>query len=316
MFDIKNKKIFVAGHKGMVGSAIVNEFNSLNLEVLTVEKNELNLTDFSLVNDWFETNKPDIVIIAAAKVGGIYANSSYPVEFLLDNLKIQNNLIEISYRHKVKKLLFLGSSCIYPKNCSQPIKEDYLLTSPLEPTNEWYAIAKISGLKLCQAYRKQHGCDFISLMPTNLYGPNDNLHPLDSHVPAALLRRFHFAKINNLKNVEVWGSGKPKREFMHVFDLAKACIFLLKHYSNISHINVGTSKEISILDFANLIKKIVGYEGNIIFDKSKPDGAYLKRLDTSKINDMGWFANIELEKGLRMTYEWVLKSKVFEGKKF
>ena len=316
MFDIKNKKIFVAGHKGMVGSAIVNEFNSLNLEVLTAEKNELNLTDFSLVNDWFETKKPDIVIIAAAKVGGIYANSSYPVEFLLDNLKIQNNLIEISYRHKVKKLLFLGSSCIYPKNCSQPIKEDYLLTSPLEPTNEWYAIAKISGLKLCQAYRKQHGCDFISLMPTNLYGPNDNFHPLDSHVPAALLRRFHFAKINNLKNVEVWGSGKPKREFMHVFDLAKACIFLLKNYSAISHINVGTSKEISILDFANLIKKIVGYEGKIIFDKSKPDGAHLKRLDTSKINDMGWFANIELEKGLRMTYEWVLKSRVFEGKKF
>ena len=316
MFDIENKKIFVAGHKGMVGSAIVNEFNSLNLEVLTAEKNELNLTDFSLVNDWFETKKPDIVIIAAAKVGGIYANSSYPVEFLLDNLKIQNNLIEISYRHKVKKLLFLGSSCIYPKNCPQPIKEDYLLSSPLEPTNEWYAIAKISGLKLCQAYRKQYGCDFISIMPTNLYGPNDNFHPLDSHVPAALLRRFHFAKINNLKNVEVWGSGKPKREFMHVFDLAKACIFLLKHYSSISHINVGTSKEITILDFANLIKKIVGYKGNIIFDKSKPDGTYLKRLDTSKINEIGWFANIELEKGLKMTYEWALKSKVFEGEKF
>ena len=316
MFNLKNKKIFVAGHKGMVGSAIVNELNSLNLEVLTADKNDLDLSNHNLVYNWFEIKKPDIVVIAAAKVGGIYANSSYPVEFLLDNLKIQNNLIEISHRFNVKKLLFLGSSCIYPKNCSQPMKEDYLLTSTLEPTNEWYAIAKIAGLKLCQAYRKQYGCDFITLMPTNLYGPNDNFHPLHSHVPAALLRRFHFAKINNLKSVEVWGSGKPKREFMHVFDLAKACIFLLKNYSSISHINVGTSKEISILDFANLVKKIVGYEGEIIFDRSKPDGTFLKKLDTSKINDMGWFANIELEKGLRMTYEWALKSKVFKGQKY
>ena len=315
MFNLKNKKIFVAGHKGMVGSAIVNELNSLNVDVLTADKNELDLSNFNSVYNWFEIRKPDVVIIAAAKVGGIYANSSYPVEFLLDNLKIQNNLIEISHRFNVKKLLFLGSSCIYPKNSSQPIKEDYLLTSTLEPTNEWYAIAKIAGLKLCQAYRKQYGCDFISLMPTNLYGPNDNFHPLHSHVPAALLRRFHFAKINNLKSVEVWGSGRPKREFMHVFDLAKACIFLLKNYSAISHVNVGTSKEISILDFANLIKKIIGYEGKIIFDRSKPDGTFLKKLDTSKINGMGWFANIELEQGLRMTYEWALKSKVFKGQK-
>ena len=313
MFDLKNKKIFVAGHKGMVGSSIMDELYSLNLEVLTADKNDLDLTDFSLVNNWFEINKPEVVVIAAAKVGGIHANSSYPVQFLLDNLKIQNNLIEISYHHDVKKLLFLGSSCIYPKNSPQPIKEDYLLTSPLEKTNEWYALAKISGLKLCQAYRKQYGCDFISLMPTNLYGPNDNFHPLDSHVPAALLRRFHTAKINKYENVEVWGTGKPKREFMHVSDLAKASIFLLKNYSSISHINVGTSKEVSIFDFANLIKNIVGFEGNIIFDKTRPDGTYLKRLDTSKINNMGWFPNIELEKGLKMTYEWALKNKVFEN---
>ena len=313
MFDLKNKKIFVAGHKGMVGSAILDELYSLSLEVLTAEKNELDLRDFSLVNNWFEINKPEVVVIAAAKVGGIHANSSYPVQFLLDNLKIQNNLIEISYKHDVRKLLFLGSSCIYPKNSPQPIKEDYLLTSPLEPTNEWYALAKISGLKLCQAYRKQYGCDFISLMPTNLYGPNDNFHPVDSHVPAALLRKFHIAKINKHENVEVWGSGTPKREFMHVSDLAKASIFLLQNYSSISHINVGTGKEISISDFANLIKKIVGFEGNIVLDETKPDGTYLKRLDTSKINDMGWFANIELEKGMKMTYEWALKNKVFEN---
>ena len=313
MFDLKNKKIFVAGHKGMVGSSIINELYSLKLQVLTTEKNELDLRDFSLVNNWFKINKPEVVVIAAAKVGGIYANSSYPVQFLLDNLKIQNNLIEISHMHDVKKLLFLGSSCIYPKNSPQPIKEDYLLTSPLEPTNEWYALAKISGLKLCQAYRKQYDSNFISLMPTNLYGPNDNFHPKDSHVPAALLRRFHTAKINKYENVEVWGTGKPKREFMHVYDLAKASVFLLQNYSSMSHINVGTGKEISIFDFANLIKKIVGFEGNIIFDETKPDGTYLKRLDTSKINDMGWFANIELEKGLKMTYTWALKNKIFEN---
>ena len=313
MFDLKNKKIFVAGHNGMVGSSIINQLNSLNLKVLIAEKKEIDLTDFSLVNNWFEKNKPEVVVIAAAKVGGIHANRSYPVQFLLDNLKIQNNLIEISYKHDVKKLLFLGSSCIYPKNSPQPIKEDYLLTSPLEKTNEWYALAKISGLKLCQAYRKQYGCDFISLMPTNLYGPNDNFHPIDSHVPAALLRRFHIAKINKHKSVEVWGTGKPKREFMHVSDLAKASIFLLENYSSMSHINVGTGKEISIFDFANLIKKIVGFEGNIILDETKPDGTYLKKLDTSRINSMGWFANIELVKGLKMTYEWALKNKIFEN---
>ncbi|MFL2821084.1 MAG: GDP-L-fucose synthase family protein [Candidatus Puniceispirillales bacterium] len=313
MFDLNNKKIFVSGHKGMVGSSIVEQLNSLNLKVLTVEKNDLDLTDFSLVNNWFEKNKPEVVIIAAAKVGGIHANSSYPVQFLLDNLKIQNNLIEISYKHDVKKLLFLGSSCIYPKKSPQPIKEEYLLTSPLEPTNEWYALAKISGLKLCQAYRKQYGCDFISLMPTNLYGPNDNFHPIDSHVPAALLRRFHVAKINKHENVEVWGTGKPKREFMHVSDLANATIFLLQNYSSISHINVGIGKEISIFDFAHLLKEIVGFDGNIVFDETKPDGTYLKRLDTSKINEMGWHANIQLENGLKMTYEWALKNKVFEN---
>ncbi len=313
MFDLKNKKIFVAGHKGMVGSSIIDELNSLNLEVLTAEKNELDLRDFSLVDNWFEKNKPEVTIIAAAKVGGIRANSSYPVEFLLENLKIQNNLIEISHKYNVKKLLFLGSSCIYPKNSPQPIKEDYLLTSSLEQTNEWYALAKISGLKLCQAYRKQYGCDFISVMPTNLYGPNDNFHPIDSHVPAALLRRFHKAKLNKYENVEVWGSGKPKREFMHVYDLAKACIFLLQNYSSNSHINVGTGKEISILDFANLIKKIVGFEGKIILDETKPDGTYRKRLDITKINNMGWFANIQLENGLKMTYEWAIENKVFDN---
>ena len=225
----------------------------------------------------------------------------------------KNNLIKTAHQLDIPKFIFLGSSCIYPKLCIQPIKEDYLLTSSLEQTNEWYALAKISGLKLCQAYRKQYGCNFISLMPTNLYGPNDNFHPLDSHVPAALLRRFHTAKINKYENVEVWGTGKPKREFMHVSDLANATIFLLQNYSSMSHINVGIGKEISIFDFAHLIKEIVGFEGNIVFDETKPDGTYLKRLDTSKINEMGWYANIQLENGLKMTYEWALKNKVFEN---
>ncbi len=226
---------------------------------------------------------------------------------------IQNNLIETSYRYNVKKLLFLGSSCIYPKKSPQPMKEEYLLTSALEPTNEWYALAKISGLKLCQAFRKQYSCDFISVMPTNLYGPNDNFHPTESHVPAALMRRFHYAKINGKKDVEIWGTGKPKREFLHVDDLAKACVFLLKNYSLDSHINVGTSKEISIIDFANLIKKIVGFDGEILLDKSKPDGTMLKRLDTTKINNLGWYPKISLEEGLKNTYEWALKNNIFKN---
>ncbi len=313
LISLNDKKIFLAGHKGMVGSEILKQLKLLNIEPLVEEKKALNLLNQEAVEVWFQKNKPEVVIVAAAKVGGIFANDTYPAEFLIENLKIQNNVIESSFKYNVKKLLFLGSSCIYPKHSPQPIKEEYLLTSSLEPTNEWYALAKITGLKLCEAYRKQYGCDYISIMPTNLYGPNDNFHPMNSHVPAALMRRFHYAKINQLSNVEVWGTGKARREFMHVTDLAKACLFLLENYSNSSHINVGTGTDVSIYDFAYLIKEIVDYNGQITFDISKPDGTMLKKLDTSKINDLGWKAEIDLKTGLIETYNWALKNKVFEN---
>lgn len=309
-FNLHNKSIFVAGHKGMVGSSICRQLEKYQLETLVADKSELDLTDSNSVSSWMLEKKPDVVILAAARVGGILANDSYPVDFLLENLKIQNNVIESSFQAGVEKLLFLGSSCIYPKMAEQPLKEEYLLSGKLEPTNQWYAIAKIAGLKLCQAYRQQYGCDYISAMPTNLYGPNDNFHPEHAHVPAALLRRFHEAKLRGDDAVEVWGTGKPRREFLHVDDLASACIYLLQNYSAKDPINVGTGNDISIAEFAKTISEIIGYEGDIIFNTQKPDGTMIKKLDVGKINRLGWRANIELISGLKSTYQWAVSNGV------
>ncbi len=308
---MSNKKIFVAGHNGMVGSSIIRELKNQNLNFVVAEKKYLNLLNQKNVENWFKLNKPEIVIMAAAKVGGIFANKSYPVQFLLDNLKMQTNIIENCFNFNVKKLLFLGSSCIYPKNSPQPIKEEYLLSSELEETNEAYAIAKIAGLKLCQAYKKQYNKNFISLMPTNLYGPNDNFHPINSHVPAALFRKFHEAKINKNKFVEVWGSGKPMRDFLYVDDLAKACVFLLKNDISHDYLNIGSGSEISISSFSKLIKKVVGYSGEIIFDKTMPDGTMRKKLDISIIKNLGWYPVFDLERGLQTTYKWIIKNRIF-----
>jgi len=308
IFNIENKSIFVAGHNGMVGSATVNELKKKSNELLYVNRKILDLQNEEKVLQWFQYNKPQIVIIAAAKVGGIYANNTYPVDFIENNLRIQNNLIRASHITGVEKLVFLGSSCIYPKYSQQPIKEEYLLSGPLEPTNEAYAIAKLAGIKLCEAYSKQYNCNYISLLPTNLYGPNDNFDPKFSHVPAALLRRFHEAKINKQKSVLVWGTGKPRREFLHVSDLAKAIIYMLEYYSSSKPINIGTGKDISIKEFAEMIAEVVGYDGKIDYDNSKPDGTPLKKLDISKALSYGWQSEISLKSGIRSTYEWALKN--------
>ncbi len=308
-FDLANKKIWVPGANGMVGSAIVRRLSTEGTQIFATTRDDVNLNDSSQVQEFYQKVNPDVVILAAAKVGGIHANKTYPVDFISENLQIQQNVITGAYRSSVKKLLFLGSSCIYPKECPQPIKEEYLLTGPLEPTNEWYAVAKIAGIKLCQAYRKQYGCDFITAMPTNLYGPNDNFHPENSHVPAALLQRFHKAKVDNAKNVVVWGTGKPSREFLHVDDLADACVFLLQNYSEMQHINIGTGIDISIAGFADLVKQCVGFEGDITFDTSRPDGTQRKLLDVSKIKALGWKSNIRLEEGLKQYYQWYLEHK-------
>ncbi len=310
--NLKGKKIFIAGHNGLVGSSLVREMNSLGIKPLTVEKEDLDLLYQDRVEKWFKENRPEVVVLAAARVGGIYANNNYPVQFILENLRIQTNVIESCFKYKVQKLLFLGSSCIYPKTSPQPIKEEYLLSSKLEPTNESYAVAKIAGLKLCQAYRKQYGCNFFAVMPTNIYGPNDNFHPVNSHVPAALMRRFHFAKIEKKESVDVWGTGKARREFMYVDDLAKSCVFLLKNYSGYDPINSGTGVDISIKEFVEVMREVTGFKGDIVFDKSKPEGTILKRLDTSIINDLGWRANTDLKSGLIKTYDWAIKNKIFE----
>lgn len=309
-FDLHNKTIFVAGHNGMVGSAMCRALKQLPVNIITANKDELDLLNEEAVKSWMAQHKPDAVILAAARVGGIFANDTYPVDFLLQNLKIQNNVIEAAHQHNISKLLFLGSSFIYPKHAEQPIKEEYLLTAPLEPSNEWYAIAKIAGLKLCQAYRKQYGSDFISAMPTNLYGPNDNFHPEHSHVPAALLRRFYEAKEAGKGEVLVWGTGKPRREFLHADDLASACIHLPQNYSDIEPVNIGTGEDISIADFAEQIGEVVGYSGKIGYDESKPDGTMLKRLDVSKINSLGWSASINLSDGLKSIYERAVSNNV------
>ena len=296
--------VFVAGHKGLVGSAICRRLESDSVQPLVAGRTEVDLTDQREVDSWFSSNKIDQVYLAAAKVGGIHANDTYPAEFLRDNLAIQTNTIHAAWKSGVKKLLFLGSSCIYPKLAPQPMPEDCLLTGELEPTNEWYAIAKIAGIKMCQAYRKQYGFDAISVMPTNLFGPGDNFDLENSHVLPALIRKFHEAKESGAKDVVVWGSGKPRREFLHVDDLADACVFLMNNYSSPDMVNVGWGEDISIAELANLIKEIVGYKGQIVFDASKPDGTLRKLLDTSRLSALGWRPSIELREGIAATYQW------------
>lgn len=300
----KNDKIYIAGHNGMVGSAIKRTLEHAGYSNLVYKTSaELNLIDQQSVNNFFEQEKPQVVILAAAKVGGIHANNVFRADFIYQNLMIEANVIHASYVQKVKKMLFLGSSCIYPKMAPQPLKEEYLLTSELEYTNEPYAIAKIAGIKMCESYRKQYGCDFISAMPTNLYGPNDNYDLNNSHVLPALIRKFHAAKKEKQANVIVWGSGSPMREFLHVDDLANACVFLLNNYSGETHVNVGTGVDITIKDLALMVKKIVGFEGELVFDSSKPDGTPRKLMDVSKINSLGWKHTIGLEEGIKRVYD-------------
>lgn len=302
----KASKIFVAGSNGMVGSAIIRGLKKSGFSnIITSTSKELDLRNQNEVAAFFQLNKPEYVFLAAAKVGGIFANSQYPAEFLYDNLMIQNNVIHNSYLYNVKKLLFLGSSCIYPKLSEQPIKEEYLLSGKLEPTNEAYAIAKIAGVEMCKFYKKQYGCNFISGMPTNLYGINDNFDLTNSHVLPALLRKFIEAKTNNQNKVSIWGSGMPRREFLFVDDLAEACLFLMQYYNDSETVNIGTGIDISIKELALTIKKIVGFEGDLEFDASKPDGTPKKLLDVSKINDLGWKHTINLEDGIFETLKWL-----------
>lgn len=303
-FFLSGKKIYVAGHKGMVGSAIIRRLKTIDCECLTIDSKKLDLKDNIAVDDWFSKNKPDVVIMAAAKVGGIYANSNYPVDFLYENIAIQNSLITNSHKYEVKKLMFLGSSCIYPMNANQPLSEKSLLTGSFEETNESYAIAKITGIKLCQAYRNQYGSDFVSVMPTNLYGPGDNFHPENSHVVAALIAKFYDAVQSDKEKITLWGTGKPYRDFLDVDDLADGLIFIMENYSDIEPINIGTGEEISISKFANLIKEISGWQGQILFDSSFPDGMPRKVMNINKINSLGWKAKTNLKDGLEKAYNW------------
>ena len=296
-------KIYIAGHKGMVGSAIYRQLQKKGFSNLIVRTSqELDLRNQQAVANFFATEKPDYVFLAAAKVGGIVANNTYRAEFIHDNLCIQNNIIHQAYLQQVKKLLFLGSSCIYPKLAPQPLKEEYLLTGTLEPTNEPYAIAKIAGIKMCEAYRSQYGCNFISVMPTNLYGYNDNYHPDHSHVLPALIRRVHEANINNIPQVTIWGTGKPMREFLFADDLADACLFLMEQYNQPAPINIGTGKDISIRELAETIKKIVGYNGALTFDTTKPDGTPRKLMDVTKLHNLGWKHQTNLHQGIQLAY--------------
>jgi GDP-L-fucose synthase len=307
VFNLDGKKVFVAGHAGMVGSAIVRRLESSGSTVLTAGRRDMDLRDQASVRAFMERIRPDVVVIAAGKVGGIYANNTQPADFIYDNLMIASNLIEAAHRSDVAKLLFLGSSCIYPRLAAQPMNEDALLTGQPEPTNEWYAVAKIAGIKLCQAYRRQHGRDFISCQPTNLYGPNDNFNLANSHVLPALLRKAHEAKVAGARAMEVWGTGSPRREFLHVNDLADACVFMLQRYSGDMPLNVGWGEDISISEVAELVKKTVGFEGDIVFDHSKPDGTPRKLLDTTRINSVGWHPRIALPDGLKNYYAWFLE---------
>lgn len=305
----KDSKIYVAGHRGLVGSAIVRELNKKGYtNIIGKTHKELDLMDSVAVDSFFKEEKPEYVFLAAAKVGGIYANATYPADFIYQNLQIQNNVIGNAHKYGVKKLMFLGSSCIYPKMCPQPIKEEYLLSGYLEETNEAYALAKISGLKMCQYFNKQYGANFISVMPTNLYGPYDNFHPENSHVMPALIRRFHEAKLSGSKEVVVWGSGTPLREFLYSEDMADACIYLMENYEGSDFFNIGTGKEITIKGLAELVKEVVGYEGEIIWDSSKPDGTPRKLLDVSRLEIQGWKYKIELKEGICISYKWFLEN--------
>lgn len=300
---IASSKIYVAGHSGMVGSAILQNLRSKGFtNIVTRTSSELNLIDQQAVAHFFEAEKPEFVFLAAAKVGGILANNTLRADFIYENIMIQTNVIHHSYKNKVEKLLFLGSSCIYPKLAPQPFREEYLLTGPLEPTNEPYAIAKIAGIKMCDAYRDQYGCNFISVMPTNLYGLNDNYDLQNSHVLAALLRKFHEAKINGQAEVTVWGTGNPLREFLHATDMADACVFVMQNYNEKGFVNIGSGQEISIKDLASMIKEIVGYDGNIVFDNTKPDGTPRKITDTTKLGQLGWKFTIPLKQGIQQVY--------------
>ena len=306
VYEVKSSdRIFVAGARGMVGSAIVRALQAQGFDnVLTPGRDALDLKDAAAVNAWYARERPDCVFVAAAKVGGILANNSYPADFLYDNLIIEANLIHGAHVHGVRKLLFLGSTCIYPKLAAQPLKEEYLLSGPLEPTNEWYAVAKIAGIKLCQAYRRQHGADFISGMPTNLYGPNDNYDLNSSHVMPALIRKFHEAKLHSEDEAVIWGTGTPLREFLHVDDCAEACLFLMQNYTGEEHVNIGVGKDLSIRELAELIADIVGFQGRLVFDTDKPDGTPRKLVDTTRINTLGWRPRIGLEDGIRAAYAW------------
>lgn len=308
MYNLAGKRVYVAGHNGMVGRAVVKALAGENCTVLTSERQDADLLRQSEVETWMAHQKPDAVVVCAARVGGILANDTYPADFIYDNLMIEANLIRASLDIGVEKLLFLGSSCIYPKLAPQPIAEEALLTGALEPTNEWYAIAKIAGIKICQAYRKQHGVDFISAIPTNLYGPHDNFDLQSSHVIPALMRKCHEAKLAGEATMEVWGSGKVMREFLHVEDCAAGIVFLLKHYSDMSHVNLGTGEDVTIRQLAETITKTVGFEGILSFDASKPDGTPRKLLDVSKINNLGWRHQLDLETGLAAAYQWFVEN--------
>jgi GDP-L-fucose synthase len=302
LLSLKGKRVWVAGHRGMVGSAIVRRLAQEDCDLLTVERSDVDLRRQAKVDQWVADQTPDVIFVAAGLVGGIEANDRSPGAFLYDNLMIAANIMEAARQSRVAKLLFLGSSCIYPKFAPQPIQEEAMLTGPLEPTNQWYAIAKIAGIKLTQAYGREYGCDFVSIQPTNLYGPGDNFDPSTSHVPAALLRRFHEAKIEGRTDVTVWGTGTPRREFLYVDDLADACVFVMQHYSGSDPLNVGTGEDVTIAEFARLIAETVGYKGNIVFDRTKPDGTPRKLLDVSRLASQDWRARTKLEEGLKHYY--------------
>jgi GDP-L-fucose synthase len=309
-YTLRGKRVWVAGHRGMAGSAVVRRLAAEGCDILTAPRTELDLRRQDAVERWVAANKPQAVFLCAAKVGGILANSTYPAEFLYDNLAIEANVIHAAFKNGVEKLLFLGSSCIYPKRAPQPLVEEALLTGPLEPTNEWYAVAKIAGIKLCEAYRRQYSCDFISAMPTNLYGPGDNYDLQSGHVAAAMQVKVHNAVRSGAKTLEIWGTGTPKREFLYVDDLADGLVFMMKHYSGEGFLNLGSAQEVTIRELAELVGEVAGWEGEFVYDRSKPDGTPRKVMDSSKLRALGWNARTPLEEGFRQAYAWYLKNVV------